>query len=278
MSLIVKDFKERTPGTLLNITTGADAYGTADGALILHTALVNNGVVVPPDASSWGGAGSKTTSQMNFAVMNASNTSPTALGWLLSDLYVFFAPGALTAFRVRMYDKDGSVVPVSGPTTTGVAWSLRCDASTNTLVFERRLGVDPRFLTWLPYIRLGCRDATVPVALYVLVALESSSVIQATCSSLGSTLAPFVPTSQSPARSPAKPPAKSPALTPAQSPVWSPAMTPARPPPKASSGYVGLSTAAIIAIAVAAAVILAAIIGGAVTWKNKSVTAKKSGR
>ena len=131
----------QTFGSELDIVKGATAYGTGDGVLNKYVIPTSVPMAIEnPLVRAWQGVGLGTfaTRQMDFAVMNASDTEVVSAGRTVKYVYIFFAPQLDAQFAVRLFNADKQPVPVTNPGTTFVSdtdWTLECVG--NVLLFNR---------------------------------------------------------------------------------------------------------------------------------------------
>jgi hypothetical protein len=131
----------QTFGSELDIVKNATAYGTGDGVLNKYVVPTSVPMAIEnPLVRAWQGVGLGTfaTRQMDFAVMNASDTEVVSAGRTVKYVYIFFAPQLDTQFAVRLFNADKEAVPVTNPGTTFVSdtdWTLECVG--NVLLFSR---------------------------------------------------------------------------------------------------------------------------------------------
>ena len=131
----------QTFGSDLDIVRNATAYGTADGTMnkfVVQTSVPVE--IATPAVRAWQGVGLGTsaTRQIDFAVMNASDTEVVSIGRAVKYMYIFFAAQRDTQFAVRLFDADKRPVQVTNPGTTFVSdtdWTLECVG--NVLLFNR---------------------------------------------------------------------------------------------------------------------------------------------
>lgn len=131
----------QTFGSELDIVKDATAYGTGDGVLNKYVVPTSVPMAIEnPLVRAWQGVGLGTfaTRQMDFAVMNASDTEVVSAGRTVKYVYIFFAPQLDTQFAVRLFNAGKQPVSVTNPGTTFVSdtdWTLECVG--NVLLFNR---------------------------------------------------------------------------------------------------------------------------------------------